>query len=161
MFLRFLFACALLLTAACGEEIGDSCTVSSDCSPQGDRICDVASPGGYCTVFGCDVDTCPDEAVCVRFFSTVNTNRPCDAATEDRSTDDCTADEVCTLSGACALRNAEVRYCMKTCDGHGDCRDEYECRDLELMRAHGGEPVPVPGQPRGENPPAFCAATPI
>ena len=47
---------------------------------------------------------------------------------------------------------------MKTCDGGGDCRDGYECRDLELMKEHGGEPVSPPGEPPAENPQAFCAA---
>lgn len=161
MVLRLGLVCLALFAAACGEEIGDACSLSSDCSPQGDRICDVASPGGYCTVFGCDVGTCPEEAVCVRFFPTVDSNRPCDPATEDNGTDACTADEVCTLAGACALRSAEVRYCMRTCGSQDDCRDDYECRDVELMRAHGGEPVPEPGEVRGQDVTNFCAVAPI
>lgn len=161
MMLRILTLALLSLTFACGEEIGDSCTISSDCSPQGDRICDNNSPGGYCTIFGCDVGTCPDEAVCIRFFPTADSNRPCDPMTEDLGTDDCTADEVCTLAGSCALRNAEVRYCMRTCDSTSDCRDDYECRDRALMEEHGGEPVPQSGEPRGQDLDAFCAAKPL
>ena len=34
---------------------------------------------------------------------------------------------------------------MRTCDTNDDCRDGYECRDLEQMKAHGGEPVLAPG----------------
>jgi len=30
-------------------------------------ICDVTAPGGYCTLEGCDRESCPDGAVCVDF----------------------------------------------------------------------------------------------
>lgn len=55
------------LFSGCTPAIGDECSNSTDCSLSGDRVCDVSFPGGYCTVFGCDQDTCPDEAVCVEF----------------------------------------------------------------------------------------------
>ena len=58
-----------LISAGCSPEIGDSCESSVDCSVNGERICDRAQPGGYCTVQGCEMDTCPDEAVCVEFRS--------------------------------------------------------------------------------------------
>jgi hypothetical protein len=161
--LRATFAVVLLLgAAACGDEIGDECSLSTDCSSQGDRICDISSPGGYCTVIGCDFDTCPDEAVCVRFFSVGTTNHPCDPLTEDiDGTDACTDDEACTLKGYCVPRTAEVRFCMRTCGGGDDCRDGYECRDEALMQEHGGEPVPPPGEAVSRNPQAFCAAAPL
>jgi hypothetical protein len=149
-----------VLLGACGDKIGDACQVSSECSSQGDRLCDTTSPDGYCTVVGCDFDTCPEEAVCVRFFGVANSDRPCDPQTEDSSTDDCTPDEVCSLSDTCVPRTAEVRFCMLKCGGDGDCRDKYECRDIERMRIHGGEPVPEPGQAVGTDPQAFCAAAP-
>jgi hypothetical protein len=151
----------LMATAACGDEIGDSCSLSSDCSTQGDRICDITSPGGYCTILGCDWDTCPDESVCVRFFSVADSNRQCDPRQEDHGgRDDCTADELCTLSGTCVPRTAEVRYCMKKCGSNGDCRDTYECRDENLMQDHGGEPVPPPGEAVADDPQPFCASAP-
>ena len=150
----------LLLASACGSEIGDSCALSSDCSAQGDRICDIASPGGYCTIFGCDFDTCPEESVCVRFFSVQSSNLPCDPAAEDVTEDNCVPDEVCTLGGSCVPRTAEFRYCMKTCGGDGDCRQQYECRNEELMRQNGGEPVPPPGQAVADELTPFCAPAP-
>lgn len=153
-------AFSLASLAACGNQIGDSCSLSSDCSPQGDRICDVSSPGGYCTIFGCDHDSCPGGAVCVRFFS-AETDMPCDPETEDLGTDDCTMDEICTLSGYCVPRTAEMRFCMKKCKGDGDCRQDYECRDRELMVEHGGEPVPPPGETVTDDPQSFCAVAPI
>ena len=162
--MRALYALApvalLSIAAACGTEIGDECLLSRDCSADGDRTCDVTSPGGYCTVVGCDYDTCPSEATCVRFFPVESVNLPCDPDTEGDTTSDCTADEICTLSGTCAPRNAELRFCMRRCDDPSDCRDGYECRDRELMGLHGGEPVPPPGERLPSEPQAFCAVAP-
>jgi len=155
--LAALLVCAL---AACGSEIGDSCAVASDCSASGDRICDVNSPGGYCTVFGCDFDTCPSEAVCVRFFSVSSSNLSCDPLAEDVSEDNCTADELCTLGESCVPRSAEFRYCMRKCSSNSDCRDDYECRTEDGMKVRGGEPVLQPGQTLEDGLQAFCAPRP-
>jgi hypothetical protein len=149
----------LLLVAilgACGYEIGDACVFSSDCSTSGDRLCDPepSSPGGYCTIQGCDYATCPDEAVCVRFFSG-NFTKTC------MNSDECSLDELCAVDGHCAARSSEVRYCMRTCDSDGDCRDGYECRNFELMKEHGGEPVLAPGEVVDADAPKFCAAAPL
>jgi len=67
---RIIIVCAfglVLLGAGCSPQIGDSCGSSTDCSINGDRICDFASPGGYCTVQGCDPDTCPGNSICVEW----------------------------------------------------------------------------------------------
>ena len=47
---------------AAPSEIGDECTTSVDCSPEGDRMCDIAQRGGYCTIRDCTPDSCPDDA---------------------------------------------------------------------------------------------------
>ncbi|MGB0678667.1 MAG: hypothetical protein ACPGUV_03290 [Polyangiales bacterium] len=61
-------ALALLLSlGGCAKQIGDSCQSAFDCSSQGERDCDISQPGGYCTIQGCDPDTCPDGARCVRW----------------------------------------------------------------------------------------------
>jgi hypothetical protein len=139
----------------CGKEIGDSCIVGSDCSPNGDRMCiDSNVHGGYCTIQGCDYSTCPEEAACIRFFTGSFENKDC------ASNDDCSLDELCALTSKCVPRSAEVRFCMKTCDSDGDCRDGYECRDLAKMRAHGGEPVLEPGAKIDDSAPKFCAVAP-
>ena len=52
---------------ACQPTIGDSCGSSLDCSATGERQCDLAQPGGYCTVQNCNADTCPDGAICVEW----------------------------------------------------------------------------------------------
>ncbi|HMR78024.1 MAG TPA: hypothetical protein PKD61_23100, partial [Polyangiaceae bacterium] len=62
----------LVLALVCGlygckPEIGDECSVSTDCSNAGERLCDTTLPGGYCTIFNCEPGTCPDEAGCVAF----------------------------------------------------------------------------------------------
>src|SRR5689334_20827785 len=85
--MRPLMKAVLLISLAalvgCGHEIGDSCIVSSDCSPVGDRQCDISQREGYCTIQGCDYNTCPQEAACVRFFQGAGfENLPCDPATE-------------------------------------------------------------------------------
>ena len=155
--MRFVVVVALL-AVGCGKEIGDSCIVSSDCSPNGDRICvDPDTFGGYCTIQGCDFDTCPEESACVRFFTGHFENKDCTRATQDV---DCSLDELCSLQNKCVPRSSEVRFCMKKCGSDGDCRDNYECRDLAKMRLHGGEPVLEPGTPLDSSAPKFCAVAP-
>ena len=150
---------ALLVLGACGSEIGDACQLPQDCSPDGDRVCldtsDLFNPDkdGYCTVVGCDHDTCPDEAVCVRFFAGTFAGTSCNPETQDS----CSLDEVCTVQDSCALRAGEVRFCMRSCGGDDDCRANYECRGLEQMKLRGGEPVRPAGEPLGTDPARFCA----
>lgn len=68
---RFLVCFAFVALAAqasgCAPRIGDGCYSQTNCSINGDRVCDITQPGGYCTVFDCSPDTCPDDSVCVRF----------------------------------------------------------------------------------------------
>jgi hypothetical protein len=145
---------------ACGKEIGDSCNISTDCDPNGTRICDPpgSSKDGYCTIQGCDYSTCPDEAVCVQFF-TGSFSKPCDPVCDSvynplnpacpapvSPNVQCSLDELCAISDQCVPRSSEIRFCMRKCDSDGDCRDGYECRDVAQMKADGGEPVFAPGQ---------------
>ncbi|HEX4492943.1 MAG TPA: hypothetical protein VH914_17190 [Acidimicrobiia bacterium] len=157
-----LSVCLLGLAAGCGKEIGDSCVLSTDCDPNGARVCDLSATDGYCTIMGCDYDTCPSEAECVAFFMGEFDNETCNAATEDQpgGTNDCNPDEACTLDGHCAPIASEVRYCMRTCTSGGDCRDGYECRDLNLMKEHGGQPILAPGDTVDDSTPKFCGAAP-
>lgn len=150
-----LVACLLATIATgCGKEIGDQCIISSDCSTSGDRVCDPSSKGGYCTIQGCDYNTCPSEAACIRFFTGTFENRLCATPSE------CSLDELCSLEGHCVPRSSEVRYCMRACDNNSDCRDGYECRDIDLMMQHGGEPVLAPGVTIDSSAPKFCAPAP-
>jgi hypothetical protein len=160
------------LAAGCGYQIGQSCVVDTDCSADGSRVCDISEPSGYCTILGCDYNTCPDNSECVRFFSGSFANQPCDYLTEDEgggSNDACTYDEECSLQNECVPRAAEIRYCMATCDSNGDCRDGYECRHYNTdmgsnggflpgtMQDDGGEVVLTPGDKDGTSTKGFCA----
>src|SRR5262249_4197860 len=135
-----------LLAGACGKEIGDPCIVSSDCSQTGDRLCLNSEKEGYCTIMGCDYNTCPSESECVRFFAGSFEKKQCDPRAEDQpcgsgdpncvsasdhmpcqagdvacvASDDCSLDELCPLAGHCVPRSSEVRYCMLKCGGSGD-----------------------------------------
>lgn len=150
---------ALLLGAGCGAEIGDECSTNVDCSPTGERICDVSQQGGYCTIQGCQLRSCPEEAACIAFYPTTFLSVACDPSTEDAvqledATNDCTADEVCLSSGVCALATQEQRFCMRKCGSDDDCRSGYECR---LTGTGGAEAIPNPDRP-GLRQDKFCAA---
>lgn len=151
--LVLVLAVLAVAAGACGHKIGDACSISADCAQDGSRVCDTFSlPGGSCTIEGCDFGTCPDEAVCIRFFPALENAATCSKQ------EDCAVDEVCTLGGQCAPRSIEVRFCMLECSGNDDCRDGYECRDRDLMKSHGGEPVPDPTADTAEPPlTRFCA----
>ncbi len=60
------------LALGCTPKIGDDCTVSTNCSTTGDRLCDVTQPGGYCTTFNCEPGSCPEDSVCVNFGTTLS-----------------------------------------------------------------------------------------
>ncbi len=83
-------------------KIGDKCSVSTDCSVQGDRLCDPTQPAGYCTIFNCEPNRCPDEAVCVAF------NEP-------------------SCSSPALSRRFQRTFCMFVCESDGDCRADYKC----------------------------------
>ncbi|HEY8080039.1 MAG TPA: hypothetical protein VIF62_38175, partial [Labilithrix sp.] len=106
--LRLAFACALL--AACTPSIGDKCVLSTDCSPRGDRLCDTSQPDGYCTIFNCAGDGCPDLAACVLFNASVP-----GCGYSDR-----------TGGGGSRLGQS---FCIARCHSDGDCRAGYVCVD--------------------------------
>ncbi len=97
---------AFALAVGCSPKIGDKCSVSTDCSVQGDRLCDPTQPGGYCTVFNCEPDRCPADSVCVAF------NEP-------------------SCSSPALSRRFQRTFCMATC---GDCRAGYACTPSDAYR---------------------------
>lgn len=113
-FAPWLAAAALAL--GCTPKIGDSCTVSTNCSATGDRLCDITQPGGYCTVFNCEPGTCPADSVCINFGTSLS------------------AVPGCTPSQGNSPYQRS--FCMAKCGSDGDCRGGYVCRDL------GGTPGP-------------------
>lgn len=175
----------LVVAGACTRKIGDSCTLNVECSPQGDRYCDIAAPLGYCTVDNCDYNTCPDGAACVRFFSLMTNSGLCRGGLAARP--DCPADTDaaqaccrpgtpgCCLSGQrclcqdaacqrayCATDTSERRWCMQACESDGDCREGYRCYQTGQ---NGSEAIPYRDESGVliRNPPGlrFCASAPV
>lgn len=128
--------------SGCKPEIGDDCSVSTDCSSTGDRLCDTTQPGGYCTIFNCEPGTCPEEAICVGFST--SSSKVC----EDPQSDG----------------RLQRTYCLRSCGSNDDCRSGYECGDVgakdnawaaTVMEWSGGGKVcivPWSGAPLPENP---------
>lgn len=144
--LRILLLLVLGGLCACQPEIGDECSNASDCSVQEQRTCDTTYPGGYCTVLGCDADTCPEEASCVAFQSVLSIAPEC--------------------SSVQSRPRLQRTVCMKTCSDDGDCRSGYECVDLSRRNPWGATVVdqrasgkvcalPPPPEPAGDA--AVCA----
>jgi len=86
----------ILALTGCKEHVGDSCGSSIDCSPTGELQCDLSQPGGYCTVFACDADTCP-EGACVewRFVPSRTADTWCMKTCDN--TPDCRREYSCVL----------------------------------------------------------------
>jgi hypothetical protein len=105
-----LIAVALAAVAGCKPEIGDKCQVSTDCSVNGDRLCDLSQPGGYCTQLNCLGGGCADDASCVLYDSRVP-----GCGFDDRS-------------GPLGSRVARS-FCSAQCESNSDCRTGYVCAD--------------------------------
>jgi hypothetical protein len=104
--LAFVAPLALAAFAACTPEIGDRCVLSTDCSLRGDRLCDTSQPGGYCTVFNCRGNGCPQSA-CVYFQAAV---------------------QGCGFDDRSPSRTGRS-FCVSYCASDQDCRDGYVCTD--------------------------------
>ena len=100
-------ALAMMGATGCQPKIGDECTTAIDCSSLGDRLCDTSQPDGYCTIFNCEPDNCPEEASCVAFGTELDP--ACQEADDGRN-------------GRFARS-----FCMRICDSSEDCRAGYEC----------------------------------
>jgi hypothetical protein len=100
----------LATVAACTPSIGDKCQVSTDCSLQGDRLCDTSQPQGYCTQLNCQGGSCADNASCVLFGSAIP-----GCGYNDRS-------------GPFGSRLARS-FCTAQCSANSDCRAGYVCAD--------------------------------
>lgn len=104
-----LLAALLLTHTGCRPEIGDECISSADCSAQGDRLCDTSQPDGYCTIFGCEPDDCPDGSVCIGFGLELDPACESVSSTDPR------------------WPRFERTFCMAACEETSDCRDGYVC----------------------------------
>lgn len=91
-----------LMLSACGKKIGDGCSSSIDCSPNGDRLCDFTQPGGYCSIQGCDAETCPDGALCVEWRGEPS------RTLETWCNSDCGRDQDCRTGYVCLVASSIV-----------------------------------------------------
>jgi hypothetical protein len=64
---KLLIAVLVACVSACAPKLGDGCKRNTDCSVQGNRTCDLAQPGGYCTIPNCSPDSCGSQGRCVRW----------------------------------------------------------------------------------------------
>ncbi|HEX4341677.1 MAG TPA: hypothetical protein VH062_37465 [Polyangiaceae bacterium] len=97
------------LVLGCQPNIGDSCKLHTDCDATGNRLCEPNLPGGYCTIFNCEPDSCPGEAACVAFGIAPSTKPECAVTQQQR---------------------LERTYCMARCSRDSSCRSGYACVDL-------------------------------
>ena len=114
---------AVLLAAfafGCTPKIGDGCTTSTNCSAQGDRLCDTTEPGGYCTLFNCEPGGCPDDSLCINFGTQLSPVNQCS-----------------TSQGNSPYQQS---FCMAPCSSNGDCRGGYACLDLSGKPKADGSP---------------------
>ncbi len=99
-----------VLIVSCTPNIGNHCQLSTDCSQLGDRLCDTTQPEGYCTVFNCEPDSCPN-SICVAF--------------------DPTLDPACGNAQSGRYPRFERSFCLAPCSQDSDCRGSYECVNLD------------------------------
>ncbi|MBX3188486.1 MAG: hypothetical protein KF819_15835 [Labilithrix sp.] len=111
--LRLALVALAMAASGCRPSIGDRCIISTDCSTRGDRLCDTAQPGGYCTQFNCKAESCPEEAACVLFNPAVP---------------GCSYDDRAGAGGSRIARS----FCVVACETNDDCRSGYVCADPRL-----------------------------
>jgi hypothetical protein len=109
---------AALGGSACTPSIGSPCTESSDCASQGNRFCDTSQPEGYCTVYGCADNSCPDHAVCVTFHAALPS---------------------CDYNDYLAPARTSRTLCLQHCATDADCRtsEGYLCLNPRVAPVNG------------------------
>lgn len=130
----------VVASLGCQPQIGDPCRRTYDCGLRVIRQCDVSnSPRdpknqGECILENCSYGVCPNEAVCVKVYSTELLSVSCEPDLEDVPSfegidgrDDCLPHEVCLPEGLCADEVRARTSCRRQCNNDNDCRDNYEC----------------------------------
>jgi hypothetical protein len=107
------FAMAAMAALGCAPKIGDKCVLSTDCSQQGTLVCDTSQPAGYCTQLNCTNGSCPNDAVCVEFQSSV---------------------PGCGYNDYQSPSRTGRTFCMAHCSDPSDCRQSegYTCAQPTL-----------------------------
>jgi len=117
LYVAALSACVVLVQG-CKNKIGDSCAANVDCATDGTRVCDLASPGGYCTIPDCNGGRCPKEAICVAFYPEEFLTESCNPGTEDLACSPCdpTSDANCNALCDANDRTTACQPCDPTSD---------------------------------------------
>jgi hypothetical protein len=110
------------LPMGCARRIGDGCSLDTDCSINNDRRCDTSQVGGYCTVAECDRNSCPDDSLCVEFFSSVPQRArrfcmsPCATDGDCRGGYKCQQADVAGIAAACPANASTEAGCTRLVD---------------------------------------------
>lgn len=162
---RLLLAFALfapLALSACQRRIGAACKVSTDCSIQGTRVCDLSylvdgdgdidpSGKGECIIDGCTTTSCPREGTCVQIYNAQFLSVACDPELEDRPQGysaeiapriaHCNATPpMMSVDTDTAGADVMAKYeqgepvACNDCDSHEVCLPEGMCADLLSVR---------------------------
>jgi hypothetical protein len=144
---RLLAFALLALLPACRAKIGDPCKRAFDCSPQGERQCDLSNASfdpqreGECIIENCSLGACPKEGICIKVYSSKFLSVACDPDREDIElideeapelgvVDECDPHEVCLPEGLCADEVTARTSCRLECKRNSDCRGNYECVEI-------------------------------
>lgn len=105
---RPVLVASAILMGGCAPKIGAKCLVSSDCATNGSRVCDTSQPDGYCTIFNCTDDSCPNNAACV----VIDPGVP-----------------GCSYNDYGIPSRSSRTLCLATCNSDSDCRQDngYIC----------------------------------
>jgi hypothetical protein len=100
----------LAAVTGCKAHIGSKCVLNTDCSLQGNLVCDTSQPDGYCTYFNCVPDTCQNEAACVAMSPEV---------------------PGCAYNDYNSPARTARTMCLQQCHKNSDCRtnEGYVCAD--------------------------------
>jgi hypothetical protein len=107
-FLFLSLVCFAWGAVGCSPHIGDKCVLNTDCSITGNLQCDTSMPGGYCTMFNCGPNSCPNGNACYLFHADV---------------------QGCPYDDRQPSRTAHS-FCLEDCNQNSDCRYGYSCHDL-------------------------------
>jgi hypothetical protein len=160
----------LALLPACRPKIGDDCKRAFDCSPRGERQCDLSNSTfdpmleGECTIENCSLGACPREGICIKVYSSKFLSVACDPDKEDLEfiddddpslglVDECDPNEVCLPEGLCADEITARTSCRLECKKDADCRSNYRCAEIG---SDGVYVAPDPDDPTGYQTAKIC-----
>lgn len=143
----------ILASLGCQPQVGDPCKRASDCGLRVLRQCDVSNAPrdsksqGECIVENCSFGACPNEATCVKVYSTELLSISCEPDDEDIKLAACDETLVCDIDGICRDPSGEPgepvpdEVCPKgtqncACDIVDECPSNQVCRPVDDCLPH-------------------------